>query len=73
VTLVPNWRRLWRAWSVRFAAIGIIVPELLQLIADNADSLGWLKDWTGTVRLVCLVLVLLLRPVKQEAVSAPKG
>jgi hypothetical protein len=69
ITLVPNWRNLWKAWSLRFAALGLVLPELLQLLADSVDSLDWLDGWKGTVRIVCLVLVILLRPLRQVTVS----
>ncbi|WP_218510352.1 hypothetical protein [Variovorax sp. dw_308] len=42
IELIEGWQKLWRAWSIRFAALGIALPELLQLIADNTDSLTWL-------------------------------
>ena len=68
--LVPNWRRLWRSWSLRFAALGATLPEVLQFLADNTDSLPWFDDgYKSAIRLVCLVMVIVLRPVKQEAVS----
>jgi len=70
--LVPNWRNLWKSWSLRFAALGAAVPELLQLMADNSDSLPWLNDgYKSGIRLGFLILVILARPVKQVAVSGP--
>lgn len=70
--LVPNWRRLWRAWSVQLAALGVVLPELLQLIADNSGTLAWLDESTkNAIRLACLVGVVLLRPVKQGALAEP--
>lgn len=72
LALVPNWRKLWKSWSLRFAAMGAAVPELLQLIADNSDSLPWLDDgYKSGIRLAFLMLVILARPVKQAAVSGP--
>lgn len=66
--LVPHWRSLWRAWSVQLAALGVVLPEALQLIADNSDALDWLDGgMKNTIRLACLVGVVLLRPVKQGA------
>ena len=53
---------------MRFAALGIALPELLQLVADNTDSLQWLDGgYKSAIRLACLVGVVLLRPVKQGA------
>ena len=68
MTLVDNWRKLWRAWSMRIAALGIISPEVLQVIADNTDSLEWLDGgYKSGIRLACLIGVVLARPVKQRA------
>jgi hypothetical protein len=70
VTLVPNWRSLWKAWSVRFAAMGLVLPELLQLLADNTSGLDWLDNgWKTAIRIICLAGVLLLRPVRQVTVT----
>jgi hypothetical protein len=70
ITLVPNWRNLWKAWSVRFAAMGLVLPELLQLIADNSNSLDWLDNrWKTAIRITCLAGVLLLRPLRQVTVT----
>lgn len=65
--LLPEWKSIMlRAWTIRLAALGIISPEVLQLIADNTDSLEWLDGSTKSlIRLACLVGVVLLRPVKQ--------
>lgn len=66
--LVENWRKLWKTWSLQLAALGIALPELLQLIADNTDSLQWLDGgYKSGIRLACLIGVVLLRPIKQEA------
>lgn len=66
--LIENWKTLWKAWSVQLAALGIALPELLQLIADNTGSLEWLDGgYKSGIRLACLIGVVLLRPVKQEA------
>lgn len=65
--LVPYWRSLWRAWSVQLAALGVVLPELLQLIADNTGDFDLLGGGTkNTIRLACLIGVVLLRPVKQK-------
>ena len=71
--LVDGWRSLWRAWSIQLAALGIALPELMQLIADNTDLLiGFDVGWKSVIRLACLVGVVLLRPVKQ-VVLEPKA
>lgn len=70
VELVPYWRSLWRAASVQLLAFGAVVPELMQLMADHSDLIPWFGDETkSAIRLVCMVLALILRPVKQPSVS----
>lgn len=67
--LVENWRTLWRAWSMRIAALGILSPEVLQLFADNTNTLDWLDaGWKSGIRLACLIGVVLARPVKQKEI-----
>lgn len=71
--LVANWKELWKAWSMWFAAAGLALPELLQFIADNSAALPWLDDgWKSIVRIVCLALVIVTRPIKQPSVN-PEG
>lgn len=66
--LVENWKELWKAWGVQIAALGLALPELLQFIADNTSSMYWLDDgWKSIIRMVCLGLVILVRPIKQES------
>lgn len=69
MNLVSNWKSvLLRAWSIRMAALGIVSPEVLQLIADNTSLLPWFDPGTkDLIRLAFLVGVVLLRPVKQGA------
>lgn len=65
--LIPNWRRLWRAWSVQVAALGLLLPELLGLIADNSHSLPWVdEEVKAAIRIGCLVAVPLLRVIQQR-------
>ena len=72
IQLIENWRALWKAWSIQLAALGIALPELLQLVADNTDLLsGFDVGYKSLIRLACLVGVVLLRPVKQ-VVLEPK-
>jgi len=69
--LVANAKNLWKAWSMQLAAAGILLPELLQLIADNSDLLPWLDpDIKSLIRVAALVGVILTRPIQQPAVSA---
>ena len=73
INLIDGWRSLWRAWSIQLAALGIALPELLQLVADNTDLLsGFDAGYKSLIRLACLVGVVLLRPVKQ-VVLEPKA
>lgn len=68
--LVDNWRHLWKAASVQVIALGAVLPELLQLIADHSDLLVWFDDgYKSAIRLGCMVLALVLRPIRQESVS----
>lgn len=70
VMLVPNWRRLWRAASVQILALGALLPELLQAVADNTDLLPWLDDgYKSGIRLAAIIAAIVLRPIKQVAVS----
>jgi len=71
--LVDNWRDLWKAHSVQILALGAVLPELLQLIADNTNLIPGLNDgYKSGIRLVCMVLALLLRPIAQPGVTPPK-
>jgi hypothetical protein len=72
IKLVENWRQLWKAWVMRFAALGIALPELMTLLADNTVLLPMFDDSTkNLIRLVCLVCVVLSRPVKQDNLASP--
>lgn len=68
--LVENWKALWKAWTVQLAAAGILLPDLLQVIADNSSLLPWFDDGMKSgLRLACLILIVLLRPLKQESLK----
>lgn len=72
--LVANAKNLWKSWSMQLAALGLLLPELLQLIADNSDSLPWLDSgWKSAIRVACLIGVILTRPIQQKAVSGGGG
>ncbi|WP_101492184.1 hypothetical protein [Variovorax sp. RO1] len=61
-------RNFWRSWSWIAASIGLVLPELLSLIASNSDLIPYLDaEATDAIRLVCLVLVVVLRPIPQKA------
>lgn len=68
--LVDEWKSLWKAWSVQLAAAGILLPDLLQVIADNSALIPWFDDGMKSgLRLACLILIVLLRPVKQKSLE----
>ena len=70
IKLIEGWRSLWRAWSMRLAALGIVLPELLQIIADNSGALDWLDSgWKSLIRMACLIGVVLARPIKQVSIE----
>lgn len=73
MTLVENWKAvLLQSWSVRFAGLGVVLPEILQFIADNTEMLTSLDaGHKSLIRMACLVGVILCRPIKQAAVSEP--
>lgn len=68
--LVSNWKSLWKAASVQILALGALLPEILQAVADNTDMLPWLDDgYKSGIRLAAIIAAIVLRPIKQEAVS----
>jgi hypothetical protein len=73
MNLLDGWGKLWRAWTVQLAALGIALPELLQLLADNSSLLPWLDaEVKSAVRLACLVLVIVTRPIAQKSLAKPE-
>ena len=68
--LVQNWKALWKAWTVQLAALGILLPDLLQVLADNSALIPWFDDgYKSGLRLACLILIVLLRPVQQKSLK----
>lgn len=68
--LVENWKALWKAWTVQLAAAGILLPDLLQVIADNSALIPWFDDgYKSGLRLACLILIVVLRPIKQPTLT----
>lgn len=65
--LIDNWRRvLLRSWAVYAATLGLLLPDLLQLLADHIDSLPYLDEGhKSLIRVACLAAVIVLRVVKQ--------
>ena len=72
--LIIDWRRLHRMWSVQVAALGLALPELLQLLADQTHLLQWFDDgMKSTIRLACLGGVIVLRAIKQGGDDVAKN
>jgi hypothetical protein len=70
--LVHNWKSLWRAWSMWFATLGLALPELLQLLADNTSLLLLSDGHKNWIRIACLVGVIVFRPIQQRAMEPKK-
>ena len=67
ICLVPNWRKLYKSWSVQVAAIGLALPEVLGMVADNSHFLPWLDDEVkAAIRIGCLVAVPVVRAIQQR-------
>ena len=70
ICLVPNWRKLYKSWSVQVAALGVALPEVLSMIADNSHYLPWLDDEVkAAIRIGCLVAVPVVRALKQRSLA----
>jgi len=67
IELVSGAASLWRAWSVQAAVIGAVLPEILQLLADNSSVLPWFSPADKElIRLACLLLIPVLRVLPQR-------
>lgn len=70
--LVSNWKEvLLKSWAIWVAAIGLALPELLEFLANNSDTLPLTDEWKSTVRTVALALVIVARVVQQKSLSGP--
>ena len=70
IRLVEGWQKLWKAWTVQLAALGIFLPDVLQLLAEHIESLPMLDTGhKSLIRLACLIAIVFLRPVKQVSLS----
>lgn len=68
--LVENWKKLWKSWTVQLAAAGIFLPDILQILAENIDGIPLIDaGHKSLIRLACLILIVVLRPVKQESLK----
>ena len=62
--LVP---KFWKSWSWLVASFGVLLPELLQVVADNSDLIPLVEPaWKSAIRLAALILVVILRPIPQK-------
>lgn len=75
--LIDDWHKSWRLWSVRFAALVGLLPELAYRIAEAAEHLlpalsqpvldnlpPWLRSVAAVLALVAVALRLVRQPVK---------
>ena len=70
ICLVPNWKKLWKSWSVQVAALGVALPEVLGMVADNSHFLPWVDDdIKAAIRIACLVAVPLVRAIQQRSLT----
>ncbi len=74
MTLVSNWPALWKSYTVLAAFAGLALPEVLQFVADHTELFGWMDDdYKMAMRMACLVLIPILRAIKQPSLSKPEG
>lgn len=75
LSLVPDWRSAWRWWSVRYAAIVGLLPELMYRVAEAAEHLlpalsqpvleslpPWLRSASAVLALFAVALRLVRQP-----------
>lgn len=75
--MVEDWHRAWRWWSVRFAAVVGLLPELAYRVAEAAEHLlpalsqpvldnlpPWLRSASAVLALIAVALRLVRQPVK---------
>lgn len=61
------WQNFYKLWSVQVAALGLMLPELLQLLADNSAFLPHFdENAKSLIRMLCLAAVIVLRGIRQE-------
>jgi hypothetical protein len=71
--LVDNWKTLWKSLVMWSAGVGLVLPEILQLITDQTQAMASLDaDTKNWIRIVCLALVIVFRPIKQTSMTPPK-
>lgn len=61
-------KHFWKSWSWLAATVGVLLPEILQLIAEHSALIPFVEpEYKDAIRLVCLLLVVVLRPIPQKA------
>lgn len=61
----------WKSWSWMVASVGVVLPEILSLVAEHSALIpGLPPEYKDTARLICLMLVVVLRPIKQANLDA---
>lgn len=71
--LIDNWKSLWKSLVMWAAGMGLVLPELLQFIADQSSTFtGFDAGTKNLIRVVCLGLVIVFRPIKQPSMTPPK-
>ena len=71
--IVKGWYKTWTVWA---AAAALLLPDLLQLLLENADlvfsSLAPMEDETkARLRLVMIAVIPVLRSLKQKSLPKP--
>lgn len=65
--LVDKW---WKSWSLRIAAIGLALPEIMNVIAANTQLLVFLPpDVRGYIYMAALIGAIVTRPIKQKSME----
>lgn len=58
----------WKSWSWIAASVGVLLPELMQIVADHSSLIPFVDaEYKDAIRLCALVLVVMLRPIPQRA------
>lgn len=68
VVVAPKWWEvLFRSWSVYVAGLGLVLPELVDFVLANLDSLPLSQESKMWIRVGALALVIILRPIPQRS------
>ena len=77
MTVIPEWRRAWRFWSVRLNLLGLALIAAEQALPLWAfvppEARAALPRWaTAGLPLLCFALATIARVVRQEKVHAQR-